>query len=145
MESAEQEKEEVQAQTSQERYVYACIHATKLAYKHILTVSAPAAKSEEISTPVEAIRFSTRQKPQTQYNEEEYDIYGLEPEDEEVLTPNDQGAAEEDEGDVIEMVLDHRRLHGTGTWLRRHCFIKPYSTHAHTHAHTFPTHLTPFP
>lgn len=72
------------------------------------------ANSEEISTPVEAIRFSSRAKTQTQYNEDDYDMYGLEPEDDEAATPNSQPAAEEDEGDVVEMILDHRRLHGTG-------------------------------
>ena len=72
------------------------------------------AKSEEVSTPVEAIRFSTRQKTETVYNEEEYDIYGLEPEDEEAVKPIDQPVVEEDEGDVIEAVLDHRRCHGAG-------------------------------
>jgi chromodomain-helicase-DNA-binding protein 1 len=72
------------------------------------------ANSEEISTPVEAIRFSSRAKTQTQYNEDDYDMYGLEPEDDEAATPKSQPAAEEDEGDVVEMILDHRRLHGTG-------------------------------
>lgn len=72
------------------------------------------AKSEEVSTPVEAIRFSTRQKTETVYNEEEYDIYGLEPEDEEVVKSIDGPVVEEDEGDVIEAILDHRRCHGAG-------------------------------
>jgi hypothetical protein len=63
---------------------------------------------------VEAIRFSTRQKTDTVYNEDEYDIYGLEPEDEETVKPIDQLLVEEDEGDVIEAVLDHRRCHGAG-------------------------------
>lgn len=63
---------------------------------------------------MEAIRFSTRQKTETVYNEEEYDIYGLEPEDEEAVKPIDQPVVEEDEGDVIEAVLDHRRCHGAG-------------------------------
>jgi hypothetical protein len=63
------------------------------------------------------VRFSTRQRPQMQYNEEEYDMYGLESDDEDMLTPISQPVVEEDEGDVIEAVLDHRRRHGTGMCL----------------------------
>lgn len=72
---------------------------------------------------MDAVRFSTRQRPQMQYNEEEYDMHGLASEDEDMLTPASQPIVEEDEGDVIEAVLDHRRRHGTGI-----CPLYTYST-----------------
>ncbi|KAH8549068.1 SNF2 family N-terminal domain-containing protein [Umbelopsis sp. PMI_123] len=99
--------------------------------------SAMSKKRPRAHTP-EAIRFSTRQRTETQYNEDEYDIYGLESENEEIGSPSNHPLAEEDEGDVIEAVLDHRRCHGTETGItdipeRNLEFLVKWKGYAHIH------------
>ena len=63
-------------------------------------------------SPSDYARHSTRTRKVTNYNEDNADLWGLSEEDiVETYTP---AVVEEDEGDVIEQVLDHRRKEGDG-------------------------------
>lgn len=68
-------------------------------------------------SPSDFARHSTRSRKVTNYNEDNAELWGLSDEDAamgEVYTP---APAEEDEGEVIEAVLDHRRREGYGRFL----------------------------
>ncbi|RCI06913.1 hypothetical protein CU098_013935, partial [Rhizopus stolonifer] len=61
-------------------------------------------------SPSDFARHSTRARKVTNYNEDNAELWGLS--EEEIVETYTPVPAEEDEGDVIEQVLDHRRKEG---------------------------------
>ncbi|OBZ91189.1 Chromodomain helicase hrp3 [Choanephora cucurbitarum] len=61
-------------------------------------------------SPIDYARHSTRTRKVTNYNEDNAELWGLSEED--VVETYTPAVVEEDEGDVIEQVLDHRRKEG---------------------------------
>lgn len=65
-------------------------------------------------SPSDYARHSTRSKKVTNYNEDNSELWGIS--DEEMTESYTPAAAEEEEGEVIEAVLDHRRRDGYGKY-----------------------------
>lgn len=60
------------------------------------------------------MRYSTRKRTVTNYNEDNAEIWGLEEEEDYSMPAYTPQYEEEEEGDVIESIHDHRRCEGFG-------------------------------
>lgn len=65
-------------------------------------------------SPSDYARHSTRSRKVTNYNEDNAELWGIS--DEEITESYTPAAVEEEEGEVIEAVLDHRRREGYGKY-----------------------------
>jgi hypothetical protein len=65
-------------------------------------------------SPSDFARHSTRSRKVTNYNEDNAELWGLSDDDTAAGESYTPAPAEEDEGEVIEAVLDHRKCEGHG-------------------------------